>query len=407
MKKLVQWLFIVFAATHFLSSCEKEDEAKNVEIPTLSTLAVTEITASEAQSGGQITDDGGAAVTARGIVWSTESNPVIEQHAGKTNDGSGTGMYTSLLSGLEASTSYFVRAYATNSSGTAYGNALQFTTEAIAEPPVAAFSATPLEGTAPLTVSFTDQSTNNPTSLEWDFGDGHGSTEQNPEHIYQEGGNYTVSLAVYNSGGSDIEIKSNYIHVVSPGGSGCGGITEFNYAGQTYNTVEIGDQCWMKENLNREMGNSWCYDNDPANCVTYGRLYDWETAMSACPVGWHLPSDEEWKILEGTVDSYYGVGDAEWDRRFGRGLDAGSNLKSTYGWYNDGNGYDDYGFEALPGGWVYNNNFDGVERYAIYWSSTEDSQSDSWSRKLEHNSRKSWRTQPLKENGFSVRCLKN
>lgn len=406
MKKRVLWLFIVFAATHFMSACEKEDEA-TVVVPTLSTLEITGITANEARSGGQIAHEGSAQVTARGIVWSTDANPTTEQFTGKTLDGSGTGVYNSVLSGLDPSTNYYVRAYAINSAGTAYGNALQFTTEAAATPPVAAFNATPLEGTVPLTVNFTDQSTNNPTSWEWDFGDGNGSTEQNPEHIYQEGGNYTVSLAVYNSGGSDIETKSNYIHVVSPGVSGCGGITEFNYAGQTYHTVEIDDQCWTKENMNREMGNSWCYDNDPANCATYGRLYDWETALSACPTGWHLPSDEEWKVLEGTVDSYFGVGDAEWDRRFDRGLDAGSNLKATYGWYNNGNGYDDYGFEALPGGWGANNDFDKLEKYAAWWSSTEESSLDAWYRHLRYNSTKVTRAAVEKQNGFSVRCVKN
>ena len=134
---------------------------------------------------------------------------------------------------------------------------------------------------------------------------------------------------------------------------------------QTYNTVLIGSQCWMKENLNYATGNSWCWGNNSSNCDTYGRLYDWATIMNGesssngvpsgvqgiCPTGWHVPSDEEWKILEGTVDSQYGVGDPEWDDTGYRGYDAGNNLKSTNGWNLGGNGTDSYGFTALPGGY--------------------------------------------------------
>lgn len=84
-------------------------------------------------------------------------------------------------------------------------------------PPIADFSGDPLSGDAPLTVQFTDLSTNNPTSWAWDFGDeSEGSTQQNPEHEYAQAGTYTVSLTATNAGGSDVETKSNYVTAAVP-----------------------------------------------------------------------------------------------------------------------------------------------------------------------------------------------
>jgi uncharacterized protein (TIGR02145 family) len=213
---------------------------------------------------------------------------------------------------------------------------------------------------------------------------------------------------------SDFTSKSFPSNAIGPyeisggGGNGCDGITEITYGGQTYNTVEIGNQCWLAENLNYEAGNSWCYDNNPSNCDTYGRLYDWETALTVCPSGWKLPSDDEWKILEGTVDSQYPVGDPEWDDTGYRGLDAGKNLKSTSGWNSNGNGTDLYGFGALPGGYRYSGgSFGHLGYYGYWWSSSEHSGTYAWSRGLFYGRDGSSRYRNYKTHGFSVRCLKD
>ena len=102
---------------------------RNLHGATLNTKIVNNITSTTAQSGGNITSDGGATVTARGVCWSTSQNPTINDN--HTSDGSGTGNFTSTMTGLKANTIYYVRAYATNAIGTAYGNQITFTTTAM------------------------------------------------------------------------------------------------------------------------------------------------------------------------------------------------------------------------------------------------------------------------------------
>ena len=134
--------------------------------------------------------------------------------------------------------------------------------------------------------------------------------------------------------------------------------------GKTYKKVVILEQTWMAENLNYDAPGSVCYVNDPANCAEYGRLYDWETAMTACPVGWHLPSDADWTTLTDF---------------FGGASTAGSKLKSMDGWNKYGNGTWDYGFAALPGGiGSSGGTFCCAGDYGYWWSSTEYDASKVW-----------------------------
>jgi uncharacterized protein (TIGR02145 family) len=170
-----------------------------------------------------------------------------------------------------------------------------------------------------------------------------------------------------------------------------------------YKTVVIGKYIWMAENLKTTRfnngteiplvaGNShwsdlssaaYCwYDDDKSNSITYGALYNWYAVNTGklCPSGWRVPSDEEWKYLEGYLDTLYGVGNLVWDKSGLRGHNAGKRLKASWGWRLGGNGTDEFGFSALPGGERLTgfNNTKGSSGF--WWSSTEDGLSDAWYR---------------------------
>ncbi len=211
----------------------------------------------------------------------------------------------------------------------------------------------------------------------------------------------------------------------------CPGTPTVEYEGQVYNTIQIFSQCWLKENLNvGEMINGtmeqsyngtiekYCYNDEPDSCAKYGGLYQWnemmqyttqQGAQGICPPGWHLPTDEEWKVLTGAVDSQFGIGNPEWDMSIEyRGYDAGTNLK-TSGWNYGGNGTDLFGFSGQPGGIrYYYGYFYGVGNNGYWCSSTELNFSFAWFRNLNVNYPGVYRDYGLlKEDGFSARCLRD
>jgi len=169
--------------------------------------------------------------------------------------------------------------------------------------------------------------------------------------------------------------------------------------GKEYRTVEIGTQTWMAENLNYNASGSLCYNNDPANCKKYGRLYNWETAKKACPAGWHLPSKDEWRALANSVSNT---------------ATAGAKLKAGNGWNsyqgNSGNGSDDYDFSALPGGAV-NGGGGGSSNIGIssaWWTSTERDNNNAWPSIINSDSDMLALIIDIpKLSGLSVRCLKD
>ena len=255
--------------------------------PSITTSAVSIITITTANSGGNITIDGGSAVTTRGVCWNTSPYPTIANN--KTINGTGTGTFASSITGLTAGTKYYVRAYATNSIGTIYGNQLDFNTKI-----------------------------------------------------------------------SDLD-------------------------GNTYNTVTIGEQVWMAENLKTTKYNNgdligtstpitkdislenmpkyqWANGGNESNVDTYGRLYTWFAVndnRKVCPAHWHVPTQAEWT----TLTDYLG------------GLSiSGGKLKEvgTNHWMSPNTGAtNETGFTALPTGYrIFNGIFSDASNTA-WWSSSE------------------------------------
>ena len=170
----------------------------------------------------------------------------------------------------------------------------------------------------------------------------------------------------------------------------------------------------MAENLNfdPQKGNSWCYDGEDSKCKEYGRLYDWATAMNintafnsaswngsdvkhqgVCPMGWHLPSRQEWEDLIIAVGGTSG---------------AGKKLKSKIGW-NSGTSTDDYGFSALPGGVRRpEGSFDGAGLFGDWWAATDGYDgSNTYFRNMDYNGDGVLEDYYVKSLGLSVRCVKN
>jgi len=135
------------------------------------------------------------------------------------------------------------------------------------------------------------------------------------------------------------------------------------------------------------MKGSKCYNHNPENCQKYGRLYNWEPALKACPSGWHLPKDYEWAALA----DYVGSG-------------AGKKLKSKSGWDSNGNGTDEYGFSALPGGTGKSDgSFIMLGKYS-YWWSVGDGTTDYY-RYMSYEDANLSRLNSTKKGSFPIRCV--
>ena len=392
-------------------------------LPAVTTSSISAITGTSASCGGNVTFDGNDSVIARGICWSTSPAPTIaDSH---TTDGSGTGTFTSTLTGLTIGNTYYVRAYATNSVGTTYGDEVNFTS--IICPTVITMEGSDIAATtATCGGEVTSDGGDNVTArgVCWSItpnptvanshtadGSGIGAFISNLTGLYAGTTFYVRAYATNSAGtayGNEVSfVTENYI----PEGDAqpCPGVpTVTDVDGNVYNTVKIGNQCWMRENLKTtryEYGeeipasaNSSNYEpyrlapnNDEANVTEYGYLYNWSAVMhgsyssssanpsgvqGVCPAGWHVPSDAEWTQLSNYVSSqiqstYVCQGNAS---------NIGSALADTIGFLTSPNpgacevchsANNATGFSARPAGekhCYYSDYFFGY--YAFLWSTT-------------------------------------
>jgi uncharacterized protein (TIGR02145 family) len=307
-------------------SCKKD----NAALPAVTTSEVTDINQTTAISGGIVSNDGGSSIISKGVCWNCSDNPTIEE--GKTNDGWGSGSFKSNIIHLIPNTLYYLRAYAINSAGTAYGNRESFTT---------------LSDT-------------------------------------------TVT---------DVD-------------------------GNIYNIVTIGTQTWMKQNLKTTRFRNytdiplvtsdldWFFLTTPGYCwyenaanykSTYGALYNWYAVDAGrnrdhniCPVGWHVPSDNEWT----TLITYLG----------GDSVAVGKLRESGFShWQNpNSDASNTTGFTALPGGGRdFNGSFCDNGSYGYWWSATEFITGGAWSRYMSFDGSGGFRHGNYETDGFSVRCIRD
>jgi uncharacterized protein (TIGR02145 family) len=373
--------------------------------PTLSTNTVASFTSTSAIAGGNITKDGGAPVTSRGVCWSTNINPTTTNS--KTIDGSGTGTFISNITGLLPNTRYYARAYATNNIGTAYGNQISFVTVEI--PIVFTDTVSAITFNAAISGGIINGLSVSASGLVWD-------TLPNPTiALSTKTNNNIITDTFRNNITGLLSEKTYYVRAYASNisGTGYGNQRSFTTSklyisndssftdprdGQVYTYRHIGTQVWMTKNLNY-VGNtsSVCYDRNAANCTIYGHLYSWNKALIAAPPGWHLPSDTEWDILVSNL---------------GGELLAGGKMKEagTAHWLSPNKGADNSsGFAGLPGGRLVNYNyvFDSLGADSYWWSSTEADINYANLRSLSHNNATASKYSAYKIDYISIRCIRN
>lgn len=391
-------------------------------IPVLTSTAVTSIRTSSASSGGKILNAGGLAITAEGVCWSTSENPTIANS--KTSNGTADGAFTSSITGLTANTTYYLRAYATNSLGTGYGAQVTFTnTKSL--PVLAATSASSVTASSAIiggNITSDGADVITTSGVCW-------GTSPNPD----------ISLSTKTTDGSGIGSFTSSISGLTAGttyyvrsyatnslGTGYGDQISFNS-----DIAVIGSQYWMKKNLEVTTyrdgtpipevkdaatfaaltTGAWCYyNNDPANGAIYGKLYNWyavagiwneasktdaSVRKQLAPTAWHVPTDEEWT----TLTTYLGE------------AGAGSKMKATGDIWIGGNeaATNESGFTGLPGGYFnYSGRFSDLGNDAYWWTATEYTYWGTpvaWYRDLYNGSDNLLRNNFYKTIGFSVRCL--
>ncbi len=448
-KALSSLCALIFVATIFYA-CTKERHSINPSGNSgieMSTEEATVITDSSAIIGGLISADGGSAVTLRGVCWSTSSNPKISDFTSK--EGIGLGSFSSNIKGLKDNTTYYIRSFAANHKGIAYGSEKTFKTLEMAgrlplfyKPPTSPITdITNVSASMPVTIIDDGNSDISERGVCW-------STSPNP----------TVALSTKTLNGSGktnfsaslTELVINtiyYVRAYATNGNGTGYGAEWSFTtlnltpvvlftngggvsdidGTNYSTIIINGREWMKSNLkttryrdgsaiptgltnfswqaNRTSGAYAIYNNETNNDETYGKLYNFYAVVDPkglCPTDWHVPTDTEWTAL------IIFLGEA--NAAVGGVFAPGSQLKAVSAlWASPNPGAtNESGFSALPGGIRdYFGDYINIGTEALFWSSSVYNSDDALCRSLDNLSGDAKRKIGKSHLGYSVRCLKD
>lgn len=293
--------------------CNSKATIIPLKMPSIVTSEVSEILSSGARLNGAVTKDGGKPVTDRGFCYSLKSSPTVKDN--KVSVGTGLGTFTKTIEKLNYATTYYVRAYATNENGIAYGDEKNFKTLAIL-PHVEASSISNIDsisasisgkvisdGGATITergFCFSENGVPNLNSSKVSCGNGVGNFSTDLNNLKWTTRYYVRAYAINEIGVKYGDLTSFFTKCNCEKKYGTFIDTRDNHI---YKTIKIGTQTWMAENLSylpyTTLSKDWSTDK---LCYTssseYGVFYNLKAALTACPKGWHLPSNEEWTTLE-------------------------------------------------------------------------------------------------------------
>lgn len=445
------------------------------------TTPVSGITSTTVVCGGTVNSAGNAEVTMRGVCWDTLPAPTL--NSSHTVDGTGAGIFTSNITGLTPGTTYYVRAYATNSVGTVYGDDIIFST-VDTTPTVTTKAISFLTDTSAVSggnVTFDGGAVVTMRGICWDTLP---NLTVNGIHTTDGAGigNFTTSMTGLTPG------TTYYVRAYATNSVGTtygeeisfrtprscpGAATVTDHEGNVYNTVQIGNQCWTRENMRCTTSPStgtmilefpagyysytgkkaYYVNGDSANTATYGLLYNWaaavdtfhtdygETSTSAshvlsvtfsgnrrgiCPAGWHVPSNAEWTQLTNYVyNNGYQCSGCSGTINAAKADCIAKALASQTGWNSSGSTYavgndpstnNATGFSAVPAGYYTGSGSSGYYAggYTFgtnthYWSSTQSSNTPyALVHYLSYSTGYVGCNSPsIKLQGFSVRCVKD
>ena len=417
-------------------------------LPTVSTITTYSIGQNTAESGVTVTADGGSAVTKKGLCWSLNTQPTTSDNTSSFTTGTGTSYHT--LIGLNPNSTYYYRAYATNSVGTAYGEEFSFTTLPLELPIISALNKFSVSSTTVIsnyTINSNGGESLTQQGLCW-------STSPTPTILDNKLNNTRIAITSYTTKISALLPNTTYYmrayatnslgtvyssEITFTTDAATGSVTDAS--GNIYETVVLGTQEWMTENLRTTKFNdgtniplvsnssSWTALTTPAyseignsdlNSNVFGKLYNGYSVRSTtnggkniCPTGWHIPTTSDWN----TFQNYLITNGYNYDGST-TGNYIAKSLAATWGWTGTGstgainntmttNNTSD--FSALPTGYKHGGDgtFYDTGSYTLWWVDGPQGTDTNYVRFLKSANSDLTTDFFTIKNGFSVRCIKN